>query len=69
MPVDEVLLEVSARTAPAAEVVFECREEDVTVLNTAETGADGGEAVGRAERVRAMDGGAAGLAGAKRSWP
>ena len=63
MPVDEVLLEVSARTAPAVEVVFECREEDVTVLNTAEIGADGGEAVGRAERVRAMDGGAAGFGG------
>ena len=63
MPVGEVLLEVSARTAPAAEVVFECREEDVTVLNTAETGADGREAVGKAERVRSMDGGAAGFGG------
>ena len=60
---DEVLLEVSERTAPAAEVVFGCREEDVTVLNTAETRADGGGAVGRAERVRAMDGGAAGFGG------
>ena len=35
------------------------------MLNTAETGADGGEAVGRAERVRAMDGGAAGFGGAE----
>ena len=54
-----MLLEVSARAAPAAEVVFERREEDVTVRGAAATGvADGG-----AETVRPMDGGAAGFGG------
>jgi hypothetical protein len=62
VPVDEVLLEVSARATPAAEVVFERREEDVTVRGAATTGADGVEA-GGAETVRPMDGGAAGFDG------
>ena len=59
MPVDEVLLEVSVRAAPAAEVVFERKDEDVTVRGAAAaTGADGG-----AETVRPIDGGAAGFGG------
>jgi hypothetical protein len=63
VPVDEVLLEVSARAVLAAEVVFERREEDVTVRGAAATGADGGEAEAGAETVRPMDGGAAGFDG------
>ena len=60
MPVDEVLLEVRAQVV---EVVFELRDEDVTVRGAATTDADGGAAEGGAETVRPMDGGAVGFGG------
>lgn len=56
----DVLLEVSVRAPPVAEVEFVRREDDVMVRGATAAEEEGEAPVGGAEAVRPMDGGAAG---------